>query len=88
MDVFVTAITAGDLVLRFLGVCAAFSDDAKSLPARFNWDLEALKAVPVRSYFDAAREKRNNGELSPQRCQDPRKDFMLVLGRSAAQSQK
>lgn len=64
MDFFGDAISAGALVLQFLGACAAFNEDAKSLKARFAWDLEAIKAV--REYFETAEGKRTTGELSPQ----------------------
>lgn len=45
MDIFGTAITAGGLVLEFVKACAAYSDDAKSLAARLQWDLRALTAI-------------------------------------------
>lgn len=63
MDVFSTVIISGTLILKFLGACSAYSDDAKSLKARFDWDLRALQAI--RAYFDQRRTQDANGELAP-----------------------
>ena len=39
MEVFGAAVTVSVLVLRFVTACAASSNDAASLEARFNWDF-------------------------------------------------
>jgi hypothetical protein len=64
MDIFGTTITAGTLVLQFLGACSAYSDEAKSLEARFDWDLRVLKAI--RSHFLARQSSNADGQLSPE----------------------
>ncbi|KAI1409912.1 hypothetical protein F5Y13DRAFT_203053 [Hypoxylon sp. FL1857] len=53
MDIFGTTITAGSMVIQFLGACSEFSSDAKSLKALFEWDLRALKEA--QQYFSTAR---------------------------------
>lgn len=62
MDIFATAITAGDLILEFIRACAAYSEDAKSLETRFQWDLRALKAI--RDYFEQRQAQNANQQLS------------------------
>lgn len=49
MDVFTTVITAGGLILRFLDACSAYSDEAKSLKTRFDWDIRVLLLRPEES---------------------------------------
>ena len=64
MDIFNTAITAGGLILQFLGACRAYSAEARSLAARFHWDLRVLKAI--RDYFHQRQLCNANGQLSPE----------------------
>jgi hypothetical protein len=63
MDIFGTVVTAGGLIIQFLGACAAYSDEAKSLKARFDWDLRVLKGI--RDYFEQKRTQNENHQLSP-----------------------
>ncbi|KAL7926016.1 hypothetical protein ACQKWADRAFT_309623 [Trichoderma austrokoningii] len=63
MDIFGTVITAGGLILDFVGACAAYSDDAKALKARFEWDLRALKTI--QDYFNQRQADNANAQLSP-----------------------
>ncbi|KAI1198475.1 hypothetical protein F5X97DRAFT_299258 [Nemania serpens] len=63
MDVFGTTITAGAIILDFVGACAAYSEEAASLKARFEWDMHALKAV--RDYFEQRKAQNANQQLSP-----------------------
>ncbi|KAL7903632.1 hypothetical protein HDV63DRAFT_131586 [Trichoderma sp. SZMC 28014] len=63
MDIFGTVITAGGLILEFVGACAAYSDDAKALKARFEWDLRALKTI--QDYFNQRQADNANAQLSP-----------------------
>lgn len=62
MDVFGTAITAVTLIYGFLDACSAFSEDAKSLAARFKWDLVALEAI--REYFHQLGLQNEDNGLS------------------------
>ncbi|KAI0858828.1 hypothetical protein F4860DRAFT_484886 [Xylaria cubensis] len=62
MDVFGTTITAGGMILDFVGACAAYSEEAASLKARFEWDLHALKAV--QDYFEQRKAQNENQQLS------------------------
>jgi hypothetical protein len=64
MDVFSTTITAGTLILQFLGACSAYSAEAKSLAARFDWDLRALKAIE--DHFLQRQASNANGQLPPE----------------------
>lgn len=49
MDIFETVITTGGLILQFLDACGAYSDEAKSLRTRFDWDMRVLKVI--QNYF-------------------------------------
>lgn len=49
MEVFGAILTTGSLIIQFVGACTPYSDRAKSLKARFEWDLRALAAI--RDYF-------------------------------------
>jgi len=64
MDIFSTTITAGGLILNFLAACSDFTDDAKSLKARFDWDLRAIQTV--RDYFQQRLAINANNQLSPE----------------------
>ncbi|KAF9641145.1 hypothetical protein BFW01_g504 [Lasiodiplodia theobromae] len=61
MDIFSTTITAAGLVLQFVGSCSEFSQDARSLKARLEWDLRALKAI--RDYFEERCRNNANENL-------------------------
>ncbi|KAI1121903.1 hypothetical protein F5Y10DRAFT_282130 [Nemania abortiva] len=61
-DVFATTIAAAGIILDFVGACVAYSEEAKSLRVRFEWDLRALKAV--RDYFEQRKAQNANQELS------------------------
>ncbi|KAL7931808.1 hypothetical protein V8C35DRAFT_329169 [Trichoderma chlorosporum] len=63
MDVFGTVITAGDLILEVIGACAAYSDEAKALKVRFEWDLRALRTI--QDYFNRNKSQNVNAQLSP-----------------------
>ncbi|RMJ16884.1 hypothetical protein CDV36_003505 [Fusarium kuroshium] len=63
MEIFATAVTAGDLILRFLSGCAAYSDDAEKLQAGFSWDLMIIKTV--QGHFDSLRLRNADKRLSP-----------------------
>ncbi|TGO28132.1 hypothetical protein BPAE_0032g00750 [Botrytis paeoniae] len=63
MDVFGTTITAGTLIIQFLGAWSSFSLEAKSLKARLAWDLRVLKVV--KEYFETRRLNNENQSLSP-----------------------
>jgi hypothetical protein len=62
MEVFATAITAGSLILQFLDACSAFSDEAKSLKIRFDWDMRIIKALS--DYFD--QRLKASQQLAPE----------------------
>ncbi|KAI1113764.1 hypothetical protein F5Y14DRAFT_417170 [Nemania sp. NC0429] len=64
MDVFGTTITAGALILDFVGAYAAYSEEAASLKARFEWDIHALKRV--RDYFEHRKAQNADRKLSPE----------------------
>ncbi|QSZ34800.1 hypothetical protein DSL72_007658 [Monilinia vaccinii-corymbosi] len=63
MDVFGTTITAGTLIVQYLGARSGFSQEAKSLKARLAWDLRVLSIV--RDYFDKRRLSNANHSLPP-----------------------
>lgn len=64
MDIFATTITTSTLIIQFLGACSEFSTDAKSLKARFDWDLRALKQV--HDMFENLQTSDGNQLLSPE----------------------
>jgi redox-regulated HSP33 family molecular chaperone len=45
MDVFTTIITAGGVILQFLGAYCAYADEEKSLKTRFDWDIRVLQVL-------------------------------------------
>ncbi|KAI0600932.1 hypothetical protein F4775DRAFT_544150 [Biscogniauxia sp. FL1348] len=69
MDIFGTSVAAGTLVIQFLGACSEFSSDAKSLKARFEWDLRAL---------EQARESLTEGRISDAKYELPPEDQALI----------
>ncbi|KAI1497421.1 hypothetical protein F5X99DRAFT_396850 [Biscogniauxia marginata] len=64
MDIFSTTVAAGTLVIKFLAACSEFSSDAKSLKARFEWDLQALKEAQER--FAEGWVCENDQDLAPE----------------------
>lgn len=62
MEVFGTAVTAGQLILQFLDACIAYTDEAKSLKARFDWDIRVLEVI--RDYFVQRQTQGANQRLS------------------------
>jgi hypothetical protein len=61
MDIFSTIVTGGEILYSFISACAEFSSDAKSLGARFEWDLRILKRF---LQFFNDRKAANGGKLS------------------------
>jgi hypothetical protein len=61
MDIFNTIVTGGQILYTFISSCAEFSSDAKSLAARFDWDLRVLRRFLE---FFQKREAANGGTLS------------------------
>jgi hypothetical protein len=64
MDVSTTVITAGGLILRFLDACSAYSDEAKSLKTRFDWDIRILQVLS--DYFAQRKALKANQQLAPE----------------------
>jgi hypothetical protein len=64
MDIFQTAITTGGLILQFLDACSAYSDEAKSLRTRFDWDIRVLKVV--NNYFVQKHTQKADQQLAPE----------------------
>jgi hypothetical protein len=64
MDVFATVITAGSLILRFLDACSAYSDEAKSLKSRSDWDIRVLTVLS--DYFAQRGALKANQQLAPE----------------------
>ncbi|KAM0460110.1 hypothetical protein ACHAPV_000358 [Trichoderma viride] len=62
MDVFGQTVSAGRLIIEFLTACSAFSGDAKSLTARFEWDLRVIGKI--QEYFNTRRAKDADHRLS------------------------
>ncbi|KAI1392942.1 uncharacterized protein F4822DRAFT_146740 [Hypoxylon trugodes] len=69
MDIFNTTVSTGAMVIQFLSACSEFSSDAKSLKARFEWDLRALKEA--QQYFSEG----NFG--SEKQCLQPEDEALL-----------
>lgn len=61
MDAFSTALATTTLVVQYVSACADFSSQAKSLAARFEWDLRAMQII--KDHFDQSGQKR---KLLPQ----------------------
>lgn len=64
MDVFTTVIKAGGLILGFLDACSAYSDEAKSLKSRFDWDIRVLQVLS--DYFAQRKALKANQQLAPE----------------------
>lgn len=62
MDIFGTTIAAGTLIAQFLSAYSAYSREARSLKARFDWDLRALQAIA--DHFEQRKREGVNSELS------------------------
>jgi hypothetical protein len=63
MDIFGTVVAAGQLIHTFLSSCASYSDEARSLSSRFQWDIRVIEHIL--KYFND-RKLANNGQLSDQ----------------------
>ncbi|KAH7317317.1 hypothetical protein BKA65DRAFT_570888 [Rhexocercosporidium sp. MPI-PUGE-AT-0058] len=61
MDIFQTIVTSGQLIYHFLDAYAAHSDEARSLAARFKWDIRVLQQIV--QHFDSKR-LQNEGKLT------------------------
>jgi hypothetical protein len=64
MDIFGTVVTAGGLILQFLDACSAYSDEAKSLKTRFDWDMRVLKVI--NDYFAQRQSHKADRQLAPE----------------------
>jgi len=64
MDLFDSVVTASGLIIQFLTACSSFSDDAKSLKARFDWDMRAIRAI--QEHFKHRGAQGSNAHLSIQ----------------------
>jgi len=64
MDVFATVLTAGGLILQFLDACSAYSDEAKSLKTRFDWDIRVLEVI--NNYFKQRHTQKADQQLTPE----------------------
>ncbi|XXH03693.1 hypothetical protein Hte_010099 [Hypoxylon texense] len=62
MDIFGTAVTAGNMILTYLDAYASYSDDARSLYHRFKWDLRLLKEII--KYFEQRQSQSSDSRLS------------------------
>lgn len=63
MDIFGTTLATGTLIVQYVSACAAFSSQARSLSARFGWDLRALEIV--RDYFKLKKAQHPSQQLNP-----------------------
>lgn len=61
MDIFQTIVTSGELIFHFLEAYSAHSNEARSLAARFKWDIRVLQQIV--QHFDS-RRLQNQGRLS------------------------
>ncbi|RDW87920.1 hypothetical protein BP5796_03614 [Coleophoma crateriformis] len=64
MDVFATVITASGFILQFLDACGAYSDEAKSLKTRLDWDIRVLEGIG--DYFAQRQAQKLNHPLEPE----------------------
>jgi hypothetical protein len=78
MDVFGTVVTSGQIIYSFLSACSAYSEDAKSLASRFQWDLRVIEHVI--DYF-SKRPTGKNGKLSmeDQKLLDETAEYLTAL---------
>jgi hypothetical protein len=60
MDIFQTIVTSGELIYKFLDAYSAHSHEARSLAARFKWDIRVLQQIV--QHFDKQR-LQNDGRL-------------------------
>lgn len=56
MDTFSSVLSAGGSILQFLDACSVYSDEAKSLKTRFDWDIYVLKVI--NEYFIERRSQK------------------------------
>lgn len=61
MDIFQTIVTSGELIYHFLDAYSAYSNEARSLAARFKWDIRVLQQIV--QHFDS-RRLQNQGKLT------------------------
>ncbi|ERF73124.1 hypothetical protein EPUS_09122 [Endocarpon pusillum Z07020] len=61
MDIFQTIVTSGELIYHFLDAYSAHSKEARSLAARFKWDIRVLQQIV--QHFDS-RRLQNEGKLT------------------------
>jgi len=64
MDAFGIALATGTLIVQYVAACAAFSPQARSLTARFEWDLRALRLI--RDYFTQKKAQHPSQQLAPE----------------------
>lgn len=78
MDIFSTVVTSGQIIYSFLSACSDYSEDAKSLASRFQWDLRVIEHVLA--YFNK-RSTDENGKLSTedQRLLDETAEYLTAL---------
>jgi hypothetical protein len=86
MDIFGTIITSATIIYTFLDGCAEYSDEARSLAARFKWDLRAIQHVA--EYFE---QRTQDSSVVPASDEDEAlladvQQYLEVLSRRAAAS--
>ncbi|KAL9473687.1 hypothetical protein ACSS6W_008067 [Trichoderma asperelloides] len=86
MDIFNQTISAGTVIVKFLVACSAFSDDAKSLRARLEWDLRVL--AEVQEYFNMRKSSDGGHGLAEhdQQLLDRTSSYLDSLAIKAQQS--
>ncbi|KAI1470141.1 uncharacterized protein F4812DRAFT_421633 [Daldinia caldariorum] len=63
MDIFSTAVTAGQIILTYLDACSSYSKEAKSLYHRFKWDLRVLEEILA--YFEKLKSQHGQHNSPP-----------------------
>ncbi|KAK1240305.1 hypothetical protein MKX08_007747 [Trichoderma sp. CBMAI-0020] len=86
MDIFNQTISAGTVIIKFLVACSAFSDDAKSLRARLEWDLRVL--AEVQEHFNKRKPSDGHHGLAEydQQLLDRTSNYLDGLAIKAQQS--
>ncbi|KAH8743234.1 hypothetical protein BGZ57DRAFT_919780 [Hyaloscypha finlandica] len=64
MDIFDGVVTAATLIASYINACCEFSNEAKSLKVRYDWDLRALKNI--RGYFENRHADNAAQQFSPE----------------------
>ncbi|KAF5720245.1 serine threonine kinase [Fusarium globosum] len=85
MDIFGTALAAGELILAFLSAYTAYNDEAESLRVNFSWDLRVIQ--DVQDHFEKVRLQNPDNRLSP-RDQDLLETTTKYLGTLLIKVQK